>query len=587
MKTVKVLMSILLVVTVLAGSIGLSSTAAASQTAQDQVWSFGVISDSQWTVPDDGFNPNTAAVNIVTQVDQQFIKAGVKLVIAVGDTVDVGSATSIGTRALYAQQLYNAGIGFYMLRGNHEAAETPPDLTSGAEVRHAFPQIGTGVNNNTPADITTALIPQPDLTNIPPAAKTGITFTVGTNFTEPTAVNTANNSVSYAFQYGNATFMLLDQFDVNGNYYNSTIPDQESWISSTLASRPANTHAFVFAHKNLLGGNHKDNLFGGQVVSTDPGDGSGVVTATLTITQLNQLTAKQTAENDFLANLQANTADFVFTGHDHHHYVSLVTSPDGKSKVYQIIAQSDSSKMYNPATPASSNDAPIQQDLSKVGYYIFTVDGPRVTMDYYADSIGTYGYNGGKFNFVKVASYQYSLNGKEKLVKQYGSYAMADDTTVAAALESGFKGTSMSIITGTNYSTAMTNYGKTLVKDVSTGWKVANSSSLYSDILSLNGMADALGGDYTDPYVLSMTYTGTLPVDSGIMTRNANGQWVNAVTQNFGSTPSFVSGPWQPAYNKLGYYGVDPSTHTAWAVLNVNGDFAVGAYAVYLPLLHK
>ena len=442
------------------------------------------------------------------------------------------------------------------------------------------------MNNNTPADITTALITTTDLINNPPAARTGVTFTVGTNFTAPTAVNTANNSVSYAFQYGNATFMLLDQFDVNGNYYNSTLPDQQNWISTTLATRPASSHAFVFAHKNLLGGNHKDNLFGGPVVAADPGDGSGVVTATLTITQLNQLTAKQAAENTFLAGLQVNKVDYIFTGHDHHHYVSMVTSPDGLSKARQIIGQSDSSKFYTPVNPFSSNDTPIQQDLFKVGYYIFTIDGPRVTVDYYADAIGTSGLNGGKFNFVKVSSLHYGLNGKEKLVAQKGSYVMSDDTTVAAALESGFKGTAMNILKGTNNGIAATNYGKALVNDVTTAWKASDSGSLYSDILSLNGMVDIPSGAYTDPYVLSLTYTGTLPVNSGIMTRNASGLWVNAATQNFGSTSVFISGPWQASY-ALGTYGVDTATHTAWAVLNINGDFAVGTYGVYLPLVRK
>ena len=50
---------------------------------------------------------------------------------------------------------------------------------------------------------------------------------------------------------------------------------------------------FVFGHKNLLGGNHKDNLFGPQVDCTDPGDGSGVDLSSLTPAQQAQLTAKQ------------------------------------------------------------------------------------------------------------------------------------------------------------------------------------------------------------------------------------------------------------------------------------------------------
>ncbi len=50
--------------------------------------------------------------------------------------------------------------------------------------------------------------------------------------------------------------------------------------------------------------------------------------------------------------------------------------------------------------------------------------------------------------------------------------------------------------------------------------------------------------------------------------------WVNAVDENIGGTKNFVFGPWEKSY-PLGTYGVDPTTHTAWAVLNYNGDFAV------------
>lgn len=335
---------------------------------------------------------------------------------AVGDTVDKGSKVNIDTRALYSQDLYNAGIGFYPLRGNHEAAEDPNYLTSGPEFRYAFPQIGTGINNRTPADISTAIIPAIDLANNPPATSNGATFTVGTDFSEPAAVNTANNSVSYSFRYNNATFVLLDQFDINGNYYNSTIPQQQQWINDTLSGRTANTHAFVFVHKNILGGNHKDNMFGGNIVPADsaagkdPGDGNGMDTGQLTAAELAALTAKQAAENNFIASMQANKVPLVISGHDHHHYLSLVTSPDGRSQVHQLITQSDSSKFYTPIPPSSANDVQIQQDLGRIGYYIFTVDGPRVTIDYYGDATGgsDYGLNGGTFNFVKISTISYN-----------------------------------------------------------------------------------------------------------------------------------------------------------------------------------
>ena len=80
----------------------------------------------------------------------------------------------------------------------------------------------------------------------------------------------------------------------------------------------------------------------------------------------------------------------MISGHDHHHYNSVVTSPDQKSKVHQLITSSDSSKFYTPDLPVSPNDAPVEQDLARVGYYIFTVDGPRVTIDYYADDHGNW-----------------------------------------------------------------------------------------------------------------------------------------------------------------------------------------------------
>ena len=60
----------------------------------------------------------------------------------------------------------------------------------------------------------------------------------------------------------------------------------------------------------------------------------------------------------------------------------------------------------------------------------------------------------------------------------------------------------------------------------------------------------------------------------GLATRRADGTWVNAVDGNTGGTKRFVAGPWDSGY-ALGTYGADPATHTAWAVINYNADFAV------------
>ena len=249
-----------------------------------------------------------------------------------------------------------------------------------------------------------------------------------------------------------------------------------------------------------------------------------------------------------------------------------------------MITASDSSKFYTPSEPASANDTPIQQDLGRVGYYIVTVDGPRVTIDYYADVTGggDYGLDGATFTFARRASTSYSLNGKTQVIAQGAPYAIVkDDTTVAETLGTGFKGTSMAILSGTNHSAATTNYGKKTSAEVTTAWTPAEDG-LASDILSLGGMSRTLGSAKTDEYVLSMSYdpesASGAQIENGsfgLVTRNAEGQWVNAVAQNSALSHNFVLGAWDPSYT-LGTYGVYTATNTVWAVLNYNGDFAAG-----------
>ena len=329
-------------------------------------WSFGVIGDTQWVGPDDGKNPNTVAADIIRQIDAEFIARGVRLVIAVGDTADKSSKKSLDTRALYAQDLYNAGIGFYPLRGNHDAAWAD----SGPEFARLFPQTADGIQNRTPPDVTAeALLPAADLAANPPAAKTGEPFATGSNFSTP-ATNAAYRSLSYSFDYANARFVMLDQF---GGANGSSIAEQQEWIAQRLAASPDRPRqAFVFGHKNILGSAHKDSLFGYPSVSSDPGDSAP---------------ARQTELNRFLATLAQARVYYYISGHDHHHSEAVVTSPDGCSSVRQIIAASASSKFYGPRPPFSSRYRQERVDIDKIGFYICTVDGPRVTLDYYGVDI--------------------------------------------------------------------------------------------------------------------------------------------------------------------------------------------------------
>ena len=123
---------------------------AAPVTAQNATsFSFGVMADTQWTgVAYDGKNPNSVAVDIINQLGTQFINNGVKFVVQVGDLTDNGSNVALDTTAAYRQALYNAGIGFFPLRGNHEYS-----TAAATEFVRVFPQTSGGSQNATPADV--------------------------------------------------------------------------------------------------------------------------------------------------------------------------------------------------------------------------------------------------------------------------------------------------------------------------------------------------------------------------------------------------------------------------------------------------
>lgn len=497
-------------------------------------WKFGVMSDTQWKANVDGKNPATVAVGIIDQLNQEFIKHGVKFVVQVGDLTDKEADPAMDTRVAAAQALYDAGIGFFPLRGNHEASQA-----AALKFQTVYPQaVGQGAHVF--------------------GAK---------NFSSPFA---SLDGLSYAFDYRNAQFVLLDQFTRtdNTNYLgssNNNIIDQQGWIDGTLAARPAHTHAFVFSHKNLIGQNHVDALFGANP-SSNPA-----------------------AQDAFITSLAVNGVRYHFGGHDHMHNRAIVKSPNSSAAVQDIIASSNSYKFYIPAVP--SNDAtyntpvngitgpretPVAQELFTVGYYIVTVDGPQVTVDHYASPNGCVGdcdlVNTPVLTFSKRETFGYSLNGEEFLVAQGESYTKIADKSL-------YSRTVARILAGNNESTAKDYAARPFTKAVDTGWS-RGECGMASDILTLWGMARALGSDETDVYTLSMSYDHRGISERelrqgrfGLVTMDENGELVNAVDQNYGGTKQFVYGSWRPSYG-LGTYGVDPRTRTAWAVLNHDGAFA-------------
>jgi hypothetical protein len=693
-----------------------------------QAWSFGVHGDTQWTLEmaQDSNNPNPygVAVSTAKQVAQQMINNNVKFVLQTGDLTDYSGPLGFATRAAAAQPLYDAGIGFFPLRGNHE--------TYGY-----FYQWGDWLNTNIP-DFTAAF-PQ----------TRGISNTFGaTNFSSPSSVITtgvsALDGISYSFDYGtpdnNARFVIVDteqtaikgqaapknvtinnvsvinpdstitvknitidqgyfylgwtiyrysapisgrvgqwnpasgfpKSDYRGwvsvagtipsnkwfridsagrpsaNFYgweevggayplyaqDPAYPDdptktidsftfiatdtfngtgteffpgkQQAWISAKLDKSARGTeHAFVFSHRPMINGNHTDSFFGASSAVT-PDD-----------------------QNAFYASLASNDVKYMISGHDHLYNRALDKSPDGSSEVMQIISQGISTKFYTPTrlddfgkdgvapnqTYVKQREKQLSQEVLNFGYYIYTVDGPRVSVDYYStifpagipsfdDSAYPYGVaNSGtyplgvtpKLEFVKKENFGYSLNGQKFEISQGGSYTVVQDS---------FGATTAKILDGNNNSTktdltpvafadlnnpqtpnnpnddTQVSGPRSFIKFVNTGW-VANptSKTFKSDILSLWGMSELSEILKTDTYALSMTFdlAKMAPIGCGgisIASLDKSGKWVNAVDLNFGGTKKFVLGPYKAGYG-LGTFGVDPKTKTAWAVVNYNADFAI------------
>lgn len=364
-----------------------------------------------------------------------------------------------------------------------------------------------------------------------------------------------SDNTSYSVTYKNTKLVLLD---IATSTSTTTLSQQTTWMGSQLSAAD-HTQAFVFSHKNLLGQNHKDNEFGS---SND---------------------ANPALQNAFIKTLADNNVKYEISGHDHIHHRSLVTSPDGTAKVQQIITASDSYKYYTPSAPYSTRETPIAQELSQTGYYIYTVDGPRVTGKYYATKPLANGDVAANPAWTLNDKFGYSLNGTSKQVIQGGSYAMTHSIAAGTSFgETGYTGTTMSILAGTNGATDKTYDGRTLTKDVNVGWaaKANGPADARSDVLTLWGLSNLGTVDQTDTFALSLSFTASgLDADTllgyFIASQDTTGNWINTVNLNSGGTKNFIIGAYDSSYG-LGTYGVDLSTNTAWAVVNQTiGDFAV------------
>lgn len=303
-----------------------------------------------------------------------------------------------------------------------------------------------------------------------------------------------SDSTSYAITYKDTKFVMLDILATKGT--NTAMDAATTWMGGVLTESD-HTQAFVLQHKNLLGQNHKDNAFGS-------GNDSNPV-----------------QQNAFFQTLASNNVKYDISGHDHMNHRAIVTSPDGQNTVQQIITQSASTKFYTAGSGFSSRETSISDQQNQIGYYIFSVDGPRVTGKYYSTTPVNSDIPANPV-WTLQDTFGYSLNGKQFTVARGGDYAVVQDAISGTKFGESFLGTSMKL-SGINAVTATAEGSRPCADDVNTGWTPA-SGNMISDMLTICGMNNGLGSAATDVYSLTMSFAGSAasPV---IEHQNADGSW--------------------------------------------------------------
>ena len=292
----------------------------------NNVWSFGVIPDTQWKLHQEAPFYGTA-IHVIDAINAEMIRHKVDFVVAVGDLVDESSSEAFQTRAAHNKALVEAGIKFYPFRGNHDAR----GLKSVAQFRESFPNLpGTPGGGGS----------SPDL---PGAA-----------------------GMTYSFTHKGGKFICLDTFPLvdDGTEEGKAYPvsDYLPWIESEL-KKDDHQFSLVFAHKNLLGQNHKDTIFSSDKTNQD---------------------ANPEMQNAFIGCLQRYGVRYYLSGHDHMYHRSRIKSPDGKSEIEQIICGSAAHKFYRPEPPFSDRATVMAQELDRIGFLIVRVEGERLRFEYYS-----------------------------------------------------------------------------------------------------------------------------------------------------------------------------------------------------------
>lgn len=541
-------------------------------------WRFGVLGDTQWpdtvrvavvgksgdtlkaadgsdstTILDgdslSGYrNPHMVPAHFLRQIHQRFREHGVRFVTAVGDLSDWPALESMRARATWTQELYDAGIGFFPVRGNHD--EGP---VAAAEFVRVFPQTKNGMMGATPADAFLWT----DSQNIHPVLTRPhrTPFPIGGSFSSPSCAK----GRSYAFADQGATFVLLDQFmgTISEGVKTCPMSVQIPWMDSVLSARPAGSPAFVFVHKPVLGACHADNLFG---------DTPAADTAS---------TAK------FFEVLHRNGVRILMAGHDHQFQQSMVEEPGSRAlRIQQVILPGASYKFYPPLkideqydVPAfgKKREFPLAQELGAVGYTIVEIDDGRVELSTWSAPTGIR-----IGDLVKAPE----LSGKWTLRRKWGWSTRGRQTLLASgdslkSLSDSALGTKVRILSGAWKAAKGDFYNRAFFALAATDWRRIDGRA--SAAWTLWGLEKALGSASTPAFALAMgvdpeVSDADLRAGRICLMREDSGAWKCA------GTSTARIGAWK-AGDAAGTNGADPEKREVWAVVDRAGTFAAADVA--------
>ena len=172
----------------------------------------------------------------------------------------------------------------------------------------------------------------------------------------------------------------------------------------------------------------------------------------------------------------------------------------------------------------------------------------------------------------------------------------ATSSTGAAAGTNVTSGNSFSGISLTNSGIASHGTTASLIGGAATADRAVNlgfiagvptDGSILGDVVNVTGLGSTLGAA-TDLFVMNETYDPAAAIAmfgsvDGLLIKwydAISGSWKLGTDGNFGGTPTFKLGAFDPLTDLLlGHYGLDTADNSVWGVFNHNSEFAVGNFS--------